>query len=66
MREWCTRLLRQDEGQDVVEYALLASLVALASVAAIGQLETALHDALVRWDTANDALWLMPPPTEGP
>lgn len=29
------RLLRREEGQDLIEYALLASLVAMASVVAL-------------------------------
>ena len=30
-------LVRKDEGQDLIEYALLAGLVALVAVVAIGQ-----------------------------
>ena len=30
-------LLRNDEGQDLIEYALLAGLIALVAVTAIGQ-----------------------------
>ena len=56
------RLLVEDDGQDLVEYALLIGLVAVASAAAIGTLETALHDAYVSWDTGNQALWDMPAP----
>ena len=34
MRKLITRLLRDDEGQDLVEYVLLVSLIALAVAAA--------------------------------
>ena len=34
MRSLITRLLRDDEGQDLVEYVLLVSLIALAVAAA--------------------------------
>jgi Flp pilus assembly pilin Flp len=34
MRKLMTRLLRDDEGQDLVEYVLLVSLIALAVAAA--------------------------------
>jgi Flp pilus assembly pilin Flp len=34
MRKFITRLLRDDEGQDLVEYVLLVSLIALAVAAA--------------------------------
>ena len=34
MRKFIARLLRDDEGQDLVEYVLLVSLIALAVAAA--------------------------------
>jgi Flp pilus assembly pilin Flp len=34
MRKFMARLLRDDEGQDLVEYVLLVSLIALAVAAA--------------------------------
>ena len=33
-----TRRLRRDDGQDLIEYALLASLIAIALVTAVSQL----------------------------
>jgi Flp pilus assembly pilin Flp len=33
-----TRLFRHDDGQDLIEYALLASLIAIALIAAVSQL----------------------------
>jgi Flp pilus assembly pilin Flp len=54
------RFVREDDGQDLVEYALIVALVALASAAALGPLQTALHDAYVSWDDRNQALWEMP------
>ena len=35
MREFLLRLVREDEGQDLIEYALLAGFIALSSVAMI-------------------------------
>jgi pilus assembly protein Flp/PilA len=35
-------LINREEGQDLVEYALLVALVALGSIAAIGYVTTAL------------------------
>ena len=37
------RFIRDDEGQDLVEYALLLAVVALAAVAAMGALGTAIN-----------------------
>jgi pilus assembly protein Flp/PilA len=45
------RLWQEEKGQDLVEYALVAALIALASVAALnnvaGLLKTAFNDAVV-------------------
>ena len=35
MRDFLLQLAREDEGQDLIEYALLAGFIALASVAMI-------------------------------
>ena len=40
MKALCTRFLRDTEGQDLVEYALAAGLVAVAAVAAMPALST--------------------------
>jgi Flp pilus assembly pilin Flp len=39
-------LARTDDGQDLIEYALLASLVVLACVLAVGSFGTVLNDAV--------------------
>jgi pilus assembly protein Flp/PilA len=36
MRNMLVRLVRDDEGQDLVEYAMLVSLIALVCVAGVG------------------------------
>jgi Flp pilus assembly pilin Flp len=56
------RFVREDGGQELVEYALIVALVALVSAAALGSLQTALHNAYVSWDTSNQSLWEMPAP----
>jgi pilus assembly protein Flp/PilA len=42
MNNLLTRLWREEEGQDLTEYALLVVLIALAAVAAIGKFATTL------------------------
>jgi pilus assembly protein Flp/PilA len=45
--------LKEDEsGQDLIEYALIASLVGLVSVAALTSLQTAIAGAFTRISTA--------------
>ena len=43
MRKLIDRLFRQEEAQDLIEYALLAALISLASIFAITALGTALQ-----------------------
>lgn len=40
-----TRLWKEEEGQDLVEYALLVVLIALGAVAAMKSLASAISDA---------------------
>lgn len=39
-----TRLVRDDQGQDLIEYALLATFVALLAIVGAGLLGTALNN----------------------
>jgi pilus assembly protein Flp/PilA len=45
MRTLLNRLWREEEGQDLVEYGLLVVLIALAAIAAMGSLATAISKA---------------------
>jgi pilus assembly protein Flp/PilA len=44
-------LLSQDEGQDLVEYALVVALIALAATAGMGKLATSLNGAFTSLGT---------------
>ena len=44
MRKRLMRLWREEEGQDLTEYALLLVLIALAAVAVMGSLGKAIND----------------------
>ena len=59
------RLAADDEGQDIVEYALLAALVAIASVAAIKTVLLAMQTTYVGWNTKAQNCWQMPAPGAG-
>ena len=43
MRAFVLRLTREDDGQDLIEYALLAGFIALASVVMITNIGTGLN-----------------------
>lgn len=43
MKSFVARLFREESGQDLIEYALLAALIALAAVTAMNQLGGAIN-----------------------
>ena len=45
IKERLRNLLSDDRGQDLVEYALLAALIALSAIAAMNKLDTKLSKA---------------------
>ena len=51
MREFLLRLAREDEGQDLIEYALLAGFIALASVAMITNVGTGVNTVFTSVNT---------------
>jgi Flp pilus assembly pilin Flp len=58
------RLLTDDAGQDLIEYALLASFLGFTATITIGLLGDALSAAYISWDTAgqSDELVEVPDP----
>ena len=57
MRTWLSRLVREDEGQDLIEYALLAALIALAATLAMQALGTGVNGL---FNKVNDKLAATP------
>jgi len=45
------KVLRQEEGQDLVEYALVVALIAVAATAGMGSLATAVNGAFTALST---------------
>ena len=56
------RLVSEEEGQALVEYAMLLAFVSLATIAGISALHAAIQGAYGRWDTAIQRCWQMPDP----
>jgi Flp pilus assembly pilin Flp len=58
------RWLTEEDGQDLIEYALLASFLGFAAAGAVAALRTAMNTTYQSWDTANqsDALVNTPDP----
>jgi Flp pilus assembly pilin Flp len=59
------RILRDEEGQDLVEYALLATFLGLISIAVFGQVQAAIKSTYLSWNTNNNSNWQMPDPGSG-
>jgi pilus assembly protein Flp/PilA len=44
MKKFCAALIRRTDGQDLVEYALLAGLISIASLAGVAVLGAAVNN----------------------
>jgi Flp pilus assembly pilin Flp len=60
LRRW----LIEEDGQDLIEYALLCSCMGFAAATAVSLLGGAMKDAYISWDTAaqSDAVVEVPNP----
>jgi len=65
MRALLRRLVVEEEAQDLVEYALLAGLIAFASMVSVKPVLKALHESYVAWNTNTHNCWQMPAPGAG-
>jgi Flp pilus assembly pilin Flp len=59
------RLLRETDGQDLVEYALLAGFVALTGIVTLDLIRTAMGTAYTSWEGQTEVLSCMPDPGGG-
>jgi Flp pilus assembly pilin Flp len=64
MKQLLSRWWADETGQDLIEYALLASFIGFAAIAGVTYLQTALHDTYSTWDSTgqSDALVEVPDP----
>jgi Flp pilus assembly pilin Flp len=56
------RFTRDEDGQDLIEYALLASLIAIVGLVGMNAITGALNTTYDSWDTSNHDLWEPLPP----
>lgn len=59
------RLLVDDTGQDLLEYAFLTVAIGLAAIAVFDQMRTAIGFVYNSWETGVNNLWEPPNPTGG-
>ena len=56
------RLFLEDDGQDLIEYALLTGAIGFAAVVGINLLGAAVNSTYVTWDSGVNSLWEVPDP----
>ena len=57
MRTLLAKFVRNESGQDVIEYALLSAFIGLAAVAVFPLIQSGLNAAYMSWDGATQGLW---------
>ena len=62
MRLCIKRWLHDENGQDLVEYALLVSFIAFAGVAGFNFISSVLGGAYTGWNNGVHDLWEVPEP----
>jgi Flp pilus assembly pilin Flp len=62
MKAILRRWLLDDSGQDLIEYLLLASFIAIASWVGLQLMETAINTTYQSWDKASQEIWEVPEP----
>jgi Flp pilus assembly pilin Flp len=63
MRALIARLLAEEAGQDLLEYALLTTLVGLLGAASADFIRSAIAFVYGTWVSTTNNLWESPPPT---
>jgi Flp pilus assembly pilin Flp len=70
MTNWCRRarhllgrlLGRDSDGQDLIEYALLTGIIAIAGILVFPTIQSKMADAYQDWNDNAQAIWEVPPP----
>jgi Flp pilus assembly pilin Flp len=57
MNDWLRRWYADDSGQDLIEYALLATLVGIVGVLAFQAMGSNMNTIYGGWDTAVQGKW---------
>ena len=57
------RLIADESGQDLIEYALLTALVVAGGIALLPSIQTGMSNAYSAWDAQSYTIWIPGPPT---
>jgi Flp pilus assembly pilin Flp len=62
VRARAVRLFKDERGQDLIEYALLTGIIAVAGAIVFPPLTSRMAAAYNSWNTNTQAIWRPPPP----
>lgn len=63
-RRIAVRFVRDEHGQDLIEYGLLFAIIASGTIALMPTLQSTISTAYQTWGTGRNNLWI--PPDPGP
>jgi Flp pilus assembly pilin Flp len=59
----CARFVREEAGQDLIEYGLLTGIVTLSSILIFASIRTKMGAAYISWESTGQANWVPNNPT---
>ena len=62
IRRFVVSFIEDEQGQDLVEYAMLGGFVALATMAGLSAIQDSIAAGYLQWDTVEQDLWIPPEP----
>ena len=62
MRRLVSRLFADEQGQDLIEYALLTTVIGFASIAVFDVIRASIASAYTTWNSSLNAPSMMIPP----
>ena len=65
-RNVAIRLLSDDRGQDLIEYALLTAIIGISGLLILSTLPAKMGNAYIGWNTAAQNAWQPCPPKPAP
>lgn len=57
-RSLLARLAREDDGQDLIEYALLSAVIAIVSVLVFPSIVTKMGNGFASWGASVQSIWV--------
>jgi Flp pilus assembly pilin Flp len=57
-----SQLVHDNDGQDLIEYALLTGIIAIAGILVFPTIQIKMADAYRDWNDNAQAIWETPPP----